>query len=405
MKPNPTQPKPPTQIRLLLNKYAISLQDLKNCMSEEVKFSSRSTLHRLVTGTLSDEMSQQLRPIAARCLKRFLHARGLVKPEIDAELTAIFNEGEYQTMSCQRIKLSYDELQFFGLPRDPFFYSPDSKDEVYFPPAYREVFDTIIDAVKYRHFIAVLGPVGSSKSTVQDLLRDHIARVDKNLKIVWPEFYNQANLTPSEIARSILRSLGVERIPQRATALAQALTDELRRLTHEGIAVAMVVDNCHELNKAAIRSFKKFLEMSSGGFQRYLGIVLMGWPQFESTLREADFSEIYERLHVVPMPPWVPSDMSGVYATDPKVSIPLMTGYMAKRFENIGHDIADFFDEDALQFVAENAETPLQCGNIANKALRTARTEYDEKKVTGAAIRKKMFFESRSTSSPAFRKR
>lgn len=377
-----------THMQRLLNKYGISLEMLRECMSPEVQYDSKTTLHRMVLGTCSEELSAELRPVAARCLSRFLTKKGLNKSEVDAELTAIFNKGEYQPMSFQRIRLTRPELQFFGLPEDPFKNDPQSFDEVYFPPAYREIFDTVIDAAKYRHFVAVLGPVGSSKSTIQDCLRDHITK-QTSLKILWPEFYNQAQLTPMEIGQSILRSLGVQRIPARATKLASTVTDQLRAVTQEGNRAAMIIDNCHELQKPAVRSLKKFIEMSSGGFQRYFGIVLFGWPEFETMLKDPTFAEIYERIHVVHMPAFGP----------------LAAGYLAKRFDNLGLKLADFFDEEAVEFIAENAETPLACGNIANRAIRYMIEDFQEKKVKGLALRSVMFFDRKPTAEPGFKKR
>jgi hypothetical protein len=49
---------------------------------------------------------------------------------------------------------------------------------------------------------------------------------------------------------------------------------------------------------------------------------------------------------------------------------------------------------DAIEFIARNSETPLGLGNIANQALRITLRDFDEKKVIGAAIRTKMFFDT-----------
>ena len=372
-------------------------------MSPKVQFSSRSTLHRMVNGVISEELAKELHPIAAACLKQFLIERGLNAAEIDNELTTIFNGGEYQPMSFKKIRLSYRELAAFGLPADPFKNDPEKRSDVYMPGEYREVFDAVIDAAMYRHFIAVLSPVGSSKSTLQDYVRDHITR-ETSLKIVWPEFYNQARLTPTEIARSILQSLGVQKIPQRSTALAKAVTDHLRLLTEEGNRVAIVIDNCHEMSQDAVRSLKKFIEMSSGGFQRYLGIILFGWPDFESMIKLPEFTEIYERLHVLTMPPFE-RDNDGKVAVDRKISEPLFTGYLEHRFKVIGCDLADYFDEDAVQYIAANSTTPLQCGNITNRAIQISIDKYDNKKVIGAAIRKHLLFDTPNGSEPAFKRR
>ena len=50
--PNPNKRQhPPTPLGALLNKYAISLASLRDCLSDDgAKYHSRSTLHRLVNG-------------------------------------------------------------------------------------------------------------------------------------------------------------------------------------------------------------------------------------------------------------------------------------------------------------------------------------------------------------------
>lgn len=289
-------------------------------------------------------------------------------------------------MSSRRIALTTAELQYFGLFTDPFKHDPQSKQEVYFPLEYREVFEKVIDAIKYRHFVAVLGPVGSGKSTLQNYVREYVL-TNESIQIVWPEFYNQTVLTPFEIARSILAGFNTK-APGRATALAAAVTNKLKALTENGNRVGLMFDNCHEMRESAVRSLKKFLEMSSGGFQRYLGIVLWGWPDFEDLLETPDFREIYERLDVVHMPDF------------PTIA----PGYLAHRLKLVSKTVEDLFDQEAVDYICQNAETPLGLGNVANKALRVSMSEFDNKRVIGSAIKTKMFFEN-SRSEQGFRRR
>ena len=107
---------PQTPLGALLNKYAISLRHLSDCLSSEgVIFRSKSTLHRLVNNKeLSNEMRDYLLPLTAQCLSKFLIARGLPKSEIDHELLSIFTEGEYQPMINQRVELSPQACEHFG---------------------------------------------------------------------------------------------------------------------------------------------------------------------------------------------------------------------------------------------------------------------------------------------------
>lgn len=378
---------PPTPIGKLLNRYGISLQKLADCLvAERVEFNSRSTLHRMVHGEISDEMRERLYPATARCLSKFLINRGLNKSEIDDHLTAIFTEGEYSPMISKRIALTDAEVKFFGLSIDPFKRDPESRDEVFMSPQLREIVDTVMDAIKYRHFVAILGPIGSGKTTLRNLIEDAIA-ADTDIKVVWPEFFDQGKVTPLEIARTILISCGV-RPPGRTVALGTAVKSKLESMTRNGKRIALGFDECHKLNKDSVRSLKNFLEMSSGGFQKYLGIFLLGWPDFEDTLELPDFQEIYERINVINMPDFAD------YAR----------GYFAHRLALAGiADISSLFDEEAVELICSQAETPLGLGNIANEALRISLVEFENKKVIGASIKTKMFFETKAPQG--FRKR
>lgn len=353
-------------------------------------------LSRFVNEKLSSEYMCVFGKAVAGVLPAFLiNERGLTKAEVDATLQSIFTEGEYQPMINKRIALTAKECEYFGFiaevdgkrqPVDPFKDAPATREEVYFPPAYREIYDRVIDAIKYRHFVAVLGKIGSGKTTLRAMVEDHVAS-EANLTVIWPEFFDQSKISAYEIARSILRECDAP-VPGRAAALGKAVTKKLQALTQNGNRVAIAFDECHKMHRTTIRSLKNFHEMSSGGFQKYLGIILFGWPNFVSMLMDPEFQEIYERLDVLEMP-----DFAG----------DLALGYLDHRLKLIGKRSADLFDKDALAFISQNAETPLQLGNLANQALRHSMREFDEKKVTGAAIRTKMFFDT--PREPAFRKR
>lgn len=378
---------PPTPIGRLLNKYGISLAQLAVCLIEEkIEFSSRSTLHRMVHGQLSEQMAEYLHPPTARCLSKFLLNRRIDKTEIDAELSRVFTEGEYQPMISKRIALSDAEIKYFGLARDPFKEFPQSRDEVYLSPELREIYDGVIDAIKYRHFVAVIGPIGAGKTTLRSLVEDHVA-TDDRIKLIWPEFFDQAKVSPIGIARTILRETDA-RIPGRTEDVGRAVKNKLASLTQNGKCVGLAFDECHKMNKDAVRSLKNFFEMSSGGFQKYLGIVLFGWPEFVSTLEMPEFQEIYERIHVLEMPDFRSS----------------AAGYLDHRLQLAGTSSALIFDQDAIDLIVSQSETPLGLGNIANEAMRISMRDFGEPKVIGAAIRTKMHFESRTTA-PAFRRR
>src|SRR5438128_3797335 len=132
---NDGQPKkrrqhPPTPLGSLLNRYGLSLSDVQKMLDAEgVRCTSRSTILRIIHGTLGPHLRKSVHPALAKCLNKFLANEGLGKAEIDALLLAIFDEGEYQPMIKQRIELTPDVQRFFGFPKDPFTDPPQTRDE------------------------------------------------------------------------------------------------------------------------------------------------------------------------------------------------------------------------------------------------------------------------------------
>lgn len=378
-----------TPIGVLLVELDISQGKLVKMLAEAGFKTSNPMISRFVNQTLRPDYMAKFGAAIAAVLAPLMLERGISKSTVDLRLQEIFTSGEYSPMISKRIALSDPECLFFGFeanvegkmqPLDPFKSPPQTRDEVYFPPAYREIYDRVIDAIKYRHFVAVLGKIGSGKTTLRAMVEDTVAGED-NLMVIWPEFFDQSKISAYEIARSILRECESP-VPGRAAALGKAVTKKLQSLTQNGNRIAIAFDECHKMHRTTIRSLKNFHEMSSGGFQKYLGIVLFGWPSFTSMLMDPEFQEIYERLDVIQMP-----DFAGSLAA----------GYLEHRLKLVGKTTADYFDNDAVQYITENAETPLQLGNIANRALQISMHDFGSNRVIGEAIRTKMFFDTPKT--------
>lgn len=365
-------------------KYKISLQKLTElCTGMSI---SRTTALRLKLNELKPEYTAQILASLARTLPGYLSGLGLKPSEIDAELTPLLN-GAYQPMISKRLELSIEAQKHFGLSEDPFSRAPRSREEVFISQEFQRVIDRVIDAIRYQGFVAVVGEIGSGKSTLRSIVEDYVIG-QNNLHVVWPRFFDMSSVSPMQIAGSILDDFGYQKLPISATKRGKAVQSVLSRQYKAGTRVAIAFDEAHRLSDSSLSSLKNFLEMNSGGFQRYLGVLLFAQKEpFEMTLGKTQFREILERVTLIEMPTFKDDSVD----------------YLRHRLKIAGGDLGTLFDDEAIEMITDKATTPLQLGNIANEALMISGPQtkaypkaFKNPKVIGAAIKEILFFENRS---------
>lgn len=361
----------------------ISLRQLAEIAGGANAGASKSQIGRFLKGELDKDYTAKLRIQIAEGLPNFLLLQGMSPFEINEELQQIFNEQEYKPMITKRIELPADAQKWFALREDPFSINLRGPQDVFISDELQQIFDRVIDAIKYQGFVAVTGPIGAGKTVLRAWIEDYISQ-NSHLKLIFPETFDMAKVSPASISRAILEDFDYGKIPIDAVSRAKAV----KRLLAEkkDVSVAIAFDECHRLNPTTLASLKNFLEMNSGGFRRYLGVLLFGQPSFEAQLTKS--REIAERLTVLEMPKFEKSAVE----------------YLRHRLQLAGGDLDQLFDADALEIIANNSRTPLQLGNICNQAMINAmRPPYESRKVLGGIIRASMHFANLTKSKSALK--
>jgi len=209
-----------------------------------------------------------------------------------------------------------------------------------------------MDAILYQGFMACIGEIGSGKTLLKKRVVEEAAHSAVRIKLVFPFFFEMERITSRSIAGLLLEQLD-QPVPHDSIRRANRLQEALGDLYKEGVRVALVIDECHHLNSRTLTALKNFWELGSGGFTRYLGLVLFGQPQFEGRLREPKYRELFERIEVVNMPPL------GKSAWD----------YVAHRLRVAGGEADELFERNVITELAKQAPTPQALGNLANQAL------------------------------------
>ncbi|MBS1793385.1 MAG: AAA family ATPase [Acidobacteria bacterium] len=279
-------------------------------------------------------------------------------------------------MIANRKPLTSAAIKFFNLRQDPFDVDRiPSEEELFTSKELDEVCRQVIDAVLYKKWVFISGPVGSGKTAMKIRVARELAawskRSGSKTHLIVPEFFDMSTVAVPAIASYILEEFDI-RVPNNKLQRAKKIKQVLTSLDKDDARVALLFDEGHRLNSKVILSLKNFWELTNGAFSRLLGIVLFGQPQFiNTTLRDVQFREITERVNVIEMPSMEKS------ARD----------FLAHKLTAAGGDIDQLFDSAAIRRICSVAKTPLALGNLANNALMTCFEEYEEPKVTSKMLR------------------
>jgi type II secretory pathway predicted ATPase ExeA len=341
-------------------RHKLSIRDLAGICGGSPKGMSKSTVARICRGIAEPRFIEKVKPGVLDSLRTYLSNQRVSKAQIEEELRTIFVEEEMKEMITQRSALPLEVQRYFGLRRDPFTGDPRSATEVFTTPKLNDIASQIEDAINYQGFLAVIGEIGSGKSLLKRRTMETVKNSSGKLKLFWPEFFNQEKVHAGSIVSFILHSFD-QSAPRDLVQRAGKLKNLLSDLSKEGVRVALGFDECHHLHDDLLTALKNFWELGSGGYDRFLGVVLFGQPQFEGRLREHRFREIVERIEIARVPGL------GKSAWD----------YVSHRIKTAGGDADRLFDRGAVSAITRLAESaspgslccPLALGNLANALL------------------------------------
>jgi len=329
----------------------------------------KSAVHDLLSGKTNPRMDSVIKPAIAGRLRVWLREKKkLGKLAIERELIEIFHEPvcpkENEPVLSQRTELPVDVQRYFGLSFDPFPNEPPrSKKETFTNRELDKIAGRLEDAVNYQGFTALIGDSGSGKSFMRRRLVQTCRDSNDRMKLLWPEFSNMSKVHDGSICSFILHECG-QTAPRDLVGRYRQLKSLLEGFATAGKRVALGFDECHKMDPRVLRALKNFWEIGSGGYERWLGLVLFGQPPMLDLLNDISFHEITKRLNVIKMP------NLGKDAF----------GYCAHRLKLAGGNPEKIIEPAAISKLASIDSTPLGLGNLVNLAMIEAH-KISEKRV------------------------
>ncbi len=197
--------------------------------------------------------------------------------------------------------LSQTVRTHFKLFNDPFINEFRSgKDDVYLSRSQKKAAKIIRDSIMNGGFLAVVGHVGSGKSTCWKYVEQTLD--PKRYIVAVVRQISKERLSASAICEALLVHLGCDKIPGSLEARARVIGRRLEEHYLAGRRIVLVIDEAHELHHSTLRSLKRFWEYEKG-FRKLLSILIVGHPHLKRRFESPDLEEVSLRCSLFEIQP------------------------------------------------------------------------------------------------------
>lgn len=272
-----------------------------------------------------------------------------------------FNQ-EVETMTSEA-------MRHFKLFRNPFINDIKDVQDIYLSDEHRYIKEVMLDAARNQGFVAVVGEVGSGKSTMRKLVAEELSR-DESIKIIFPEIKDGTRVHYTTLCDTIIQSLTEDRpknnIAQKARQMERLLTSRVKA----GAKTVIIIEDAQDLSARMLKLLKRIYEIEHG-YRKALGIILIGQPELGSLLNENDHYEMREVIRRC--------QIAYIRGLDGNIK-----DYLTHKFKKAGVEIGKIIDDKAIEIMAKRLTDtderrrkisnayPLTVNNLVIRAMNEA---------------------------------
>jgi len=182
---------------------------------------------------------------------------------------------------------------FYGLKENPFNVTPNPE-YIFLGENHREALAHLLYGVREKKgFIVITGEVGTGKTTLIHYLLD---KLNGNHHTKTAFLFNP-KLTVNDFIQYILRDLGVRIQGQTKGEYLHNLHRYLLNAYRKDERVVLIVDEAHGLNPALLEEIRLLSNLETSK-SKLLQIVLVGQPELDRTLAQAEFRQLRQRINL-----------------------------------------------------------------------------------------------------------
>lgn len=199
-----------------------------------------------------------------------------------------------------REPLMPDTLRHWAMAEDPFDV-PVQAESAWMGGALATTFERMREAIRTRSILVVAAEPGAGKSTILRRLVKSMA-ASRGVRLLRPTCLDRRQLTPAVLAQALSRdltgsSMGSATTEARSAAIVDALTEQAERR----IAVALIIDEAHELPAATLLYIKRLWDGDAG--VRPMAVILVGQVPLARRLQtDTALRELAMRTQVLELP-------------------------------------------------------------------------------------------------------
>jgi len=190
-------------------------------------------------------------------------------------------------------------VKFYQLKKEPFHITPDPE-LFYLSSSHKEAFASVMYGVENRKgFMAVLGEVGTGKTTV---IRSYLMQqARKNFK---PIYLFNSNITFEELVRIVLKEFRIDPADQSLSEMVQRLHWALFNAYKQGINVAVFIDEAQNMPVSTLENLRMLSNLETHK-EKLIQIVLIGQPELNDKLGLHELRQLDQRIvfraHITPL--------------------------------------------------------------------------------------------------------
>jgi len=279
-----------------------------------------------------------------------------VKARSGNRKTAAMQPGNPDQITCMEVVEMLDPkaLKHFKLFRSPFMNDVQKAQDIYKDDDHRYIETAMIETARNSGFLAVVGEVGSGKSTMRKLVVEQLRR-EGDIQVVYPEIVDKERIGSASLLDAIIMDISSEKPRMKHEHKARQVKRLLQERSQQGTRCCLMIEEAHRLNVAAFKTLKQIYEMEDAtGYRKLISVILIGQTELGDLLDE--------RFH---------PEMREVIRRCQVARIAGMTNcrdYLEHKIKQVGGKLETIFDDDAMALLQKRLTVAGERGQSVSNA-------------------------------------